>query len=177
MPAELEHVSVDPLPPPRPGPAFYDTQGQTWVLSQYEDIRVALREPRLLLRGRHDAKADVGDPRMRTRAEIRKALSAAKLAEWRARKVSREATASVSVAGIQMSKGERANLLLASANRDPKKVRGARPPRHNKRRGRTGGVRRWIALLCGSFAHPHGGLGCNCYVCTGGCRPRRDRNR
>ncbi len=82
---ELDGVSADPLLPPRPRPSFYDKRRQTWVLSQYDDVLAALREPRLVLRDRHEAETDVGDVRLRTRAEIRRALSAAKLAEWRAR--------------------------------------------------------------------------------------------
>ncbi|MBV9502942.1 MAG: cytochrome P450 [Acidobacteriaceae bacterium] len=83
--AELDPGSADPLLPPRPGPAFYDSTSQRWVLSQYDNVLRALREPRLSLYDTRPSGMDVRDNSIRVRLKTRAALSAARLAEWRAR--------------------------------------------------------------------------------------------
>lgn len=70
---ERERVPADPLLPARPVPPFYDEAREAWVLSRYDDVLAALREPRLSLQYSHT----------HTRSETLAALSVPKLAAWR----------------------------------------------------------------------------------------------
>ena len=76
-----------------------------------------------------------------------------------ARKVSRQVTASISVAGIPMTEGERAILVLASANRDPEQF--PDPNRLDFNRGATGQVALgtgWHACVGGALIRMAAGV-------------------
>lgn len=81
----MQYSAADPLLPPPPCPAFYDSVQQRWVLSQYGDVLHALREPRLTLYDADASQADIRDNAIRARLETRAALVPASVAEWRAR--------------------------------------------------------------------------------------------
>lgn len=85
MTDEFDDISADPLLPPAPAPAFYDSRRGSWVLSQYDEVLAALREPRLILCNKGDETQEASDAEIRARSEIRTALSAPKLTAWRAR--------------------------------------------------------------------------------------------
>ena len=63
------------MSPPPPSPAFFDPGRKAWVLSRYQDVLNALREPALRQAGPEKAPAQV-------RKDISDALPQAKILEW-----------------------------------------------------------------------------------------------
>jgi cytochrome P450 len=82
-----DRISADPLCPPPPEPPYFDAVLDAWVLSRYADVTTAFRDPAMLpvgprsnSVGKNQQKAD----HSRMRFEILAALSAERIAEWRA---------------------------------------------------------------------------------------------
>ena len=81
-------MQPDPSTPPRPEAPRFDPAQNAWVLSRYRDVWAALREPHLWpVSGKREiqpeGRADAG--RLRQRAAMLDALSAAHIEAWRAR--------------------------------------------------------------------------------------------
>lgn len=80
----IPHHDGDPLAPPAPGPARFDSTLGGWVLSQHADVLAALREARLeQIGGEREA---VRDQRAQSQIhdEVQADLSRVKSADWRA---------------------------------------------------------------------------------------------
>jgi cytochrome P450 len=78
---------ADPLSPPAPEAAHFWPASATWVLSRYEDVLAALREPRLWpISSKTSDPSEIGDPaeQFRVRAAVSEAFSAARVTEWKA---------------------------------------------------------------------------------------------
>jgi cytochrome P450 len=78
---------LDPLSPPPPNPAYYDSSLNGWVLGRYADVLAALHEPRLWpVDSRAEAlpdKTDLG-AQCRLRTETLTALSRQRIKCWQA---------------------------------------------------------------------------------------------
>lgn len=82
---ELHESGLDPLSPPAPEFAHFRAALSTWVLSRYEDVIAALREPRLWpISPENKEPSEIGDPaeQLRMRAATSAAFSAARVADW-----------------------------------------------------------------------------------------------
>lgn len=83
--------SVDPLSPPAPQAAHFDSGENAWILSRYADVLAALREPALCQEGAENKPAGSA------RARVAAALGAASLAEWQSQVESLAETAIASL--------------------------------------------------------------------------------
>ena len=84
-PIQALHDSGDPLLPPPPKPSYFDPALGAWVLSRYEEVLAAFRDPRLWPVGASDEGKKLLPDEVeheRMRAETMAALSFGKLAEW-----------------------------------------------------------------------------------------------
>src|SRR2546430_10153259 len=79
-PATLE--APDPMSPPPPQEAHFDMERQAWVLSRYDDVVAALREPGLVPSSAK--KGNDPDASSKRRVEVLSAISPSKMAEWQA---------------------------------------------------------------------------------------------
>jgi cytochrome P450 len=87
IPPELHENGLDPLSASAPEPAHFRAAIASWVLSRYEDVLEALREPRLWPISSQDSEpSETGDPaeQLRLRAATSAAFSAAQVADWQA---------------------------------------------------------------------------------------------
>jgi cytochrome P450 len=85
--ANLYETGLDPLSPRTPEPAHFRPALPGWVLSRYEDVLAALREPRFWPIGPKDGEpSEIGDPakHLDMRAATSAAFSAARVADWQA---------------------------------------------------------------------------------------------
>ena len=76
------------MTPPRPQAPRFDPAQNAWVLSRYPDVWAALREPHLWpVSGKREIQPETreDDGRLKQRAAMLEALSAARLEEWRPR--------------------------------------------------------------------------------------------
>jgi cytochrome P450 len=76
------------MTPPRPEAPHFDPAKNAWVLSRYPDVWAALREPHLWpVSGKREIQPETreDDGRLKQRAEMLEALSAARLEAWRPR--------------------------------------------------------------------------------------------
>lgn len=79
---------ADPMTPPHPEAAYFDPAQNAWILSRYPDVWAALRDPHLWpVSGQREILPEIRDEtgRLKQRAEMLEALSAARLEEWRPR--------------------------------------------------------------------------------------------
>jgi len=83
---DLHEDGLDPLSPPAPEPAHFRPALAGWVLSRYEDVLRALREPRLWPISPQNREPEIGNPaeQLRVRAATSAAFSAARVADWEA---------------------------------------------------------------------------------------------
>jgi cytochrome P450 len=75
---------ADPSTPPQPGPPYFDSARNTWVLSRYVDVWAALRHPHLWpVNGKREIQPETRDEvgRLKQRAEMLEALQ--QLDRWR----------------------------------------------------------------------------------------------
>lgn len=76
---------TDPLHPPPPEPAFFDTTRNAWILSRYSDVLAAFRERRLWPVGtRKRDRSQLGDEQAQAklRGDLQVSLAPTNLAEW-----------------------------------------------------------------------------------------------
>jgi cytochrome P450 len=74
------------MTPPRPRAAYFDPEKSAWVLSRFPDVWAALRHPHLWpVGGKREIQSDTRDDagRLKQRAAMLDALSAARLEAWR----------------------------------------------------------------------------------------------
>jgi cytochrome P450 len=74
--------------PPRPEAAYFDAAQNAWILSRYQDVWSALRDPHLWpVSGQREILPEIRDEsgRLKQRSEMLDALSAARLEAWRPR--------------------------------------------------------------------------------------------
>ncbi len=83
---------MDPLSPPAPQAAYFDSGDNAWILSRFADVLAALREPALQPQGR-----SLGKNAGNARANVAAALGNTSLAGWQARI---EALAQAAIAGL-----------------------------------------------------------------------------
>jgi cytochrome P450 len=82
------NLPADPMTPPPPEAARFDTVQQAWILSRYADVWAALREPNLWpVNGKREIQRDgrEGDGRLEQRAPMLEAIAGARVEGWRPR--------------------------------------------------------------------------------------------
>src|SRR5581483_8669782 len=80
-----ESVDADPLSPPQPVAPFFDTARNAWILSRYEDVLAALRDPSLWptsLRSNDQPDSRTMSKQTCVRTETLTSLSSARLSAW-----------------------------------------------------------------------------------------------
>ena len=77
-------MTADPTPPVAP---FFDSASDAWILSRYQDVLAAFRDPQLwtiAVSGKDQMETRDDSGRLAARAGMQEALSPPKVAEWRA---------------------------------------------------------------------------------------------